>query len=133
MYIYIYIYIYIHIFQGFPQVLRTWGAANLLKMNVFTHIVLFLGIMLWKGASHFNGEVSFSDGGVSFLIGGGGGTSWRASFLMGGVWKKYHGMSGEAPLALPLLENLYLKTLNGCIKSTRCAPPVSLICFSGAD
>ena len=64
---------------------------------------------------------------------GGGGTSWRASFLMGGVWKKYHGMSGEAPLALPLLENLYLKTLNGCIKSTRCAPPVSLICFSGAD
>ena len=119
MYIYIYIYIYIHIFQGFPQVLRTWGAANLLKMNVFTHIVLFLGIMLWKGASHFNGEVCFSDG--------------RASFLMGGVWKKYHGMSGEAPLALPLLENLYLKTLNGCIKSTRCAPPVSLICFSGAD
>ena len=70
---YIYISIYIHIFQGFPQVLRTWGAANLLKMNVFTHIVLFLGIMLWKGASHFNGEVCFSDGGVSFLIGGGGG------------------------------------------------------------
>ena len=69
---YIYISIYIHIFQGFPQVLRTWGAANLLKMNVFTHIVLFLGIMLWKGASHFNGEVCFSDGGVSFLIGGGG-------------------------------------------------------------
>ena len=68
---YIYISIYIHIFQGFPQVLRTWGAANLLKMNVFTHIVLFLGIMLWKGASHFNGKVCFSDGGVSFLIGGG--------------------------------------------------------------
>ena len=115
---YIYISIYIHIFQGFPQVLRTWGAANLLKMNVFTHIVLFLGIMLWKGASHFNGEVCFSDGGVSFLMGGGLEKSW---------------MSGEAPLALPLLENLYLKTLNGCIKSTRCAPPVSLICFSGAD
>ena len=84
---YIYISIYIHIFQGFPQVLRTWGAANLLKMNVFTHIVLFLGIMLWKGASHFNGEVCFSDGGVSFLIGGGG-TSWRASFLMGGGFGK---------------------------------------------
>ena len=105
---YIYISIYIHIFQGFPQVLRTW-AANLLKMNVFTHIVLSLGIMLWKGATHFNGGVCFSDGGVSFLIGGvGGGTPWRASFLMWGVWKKYHGMGGDAPPSTgkPVFENI---------------------------
>ena len=28
---------------------------------------------------------------------------------------------------------IYLKTLNECIKSTTCAKPVSLNCFSGAD
>ena len=83
---YIYISIYIHIFQGFPQVLRTW-AANLLKMNVFTHIVLSLGIMLWKGATHFNGGVCFSDGGVSFLIGGGGHPMEGIIFDVGGLEK----------------------------------------------
>ena len=108
MYIYniYYIYkcnkcIYIHIFQDFPQVLRTWGAANLLKMNVFTHIVLFLGIMLWKGASRFNGEVCFSDGGVSFLIGGAGHPMEGIIFDGGRVWKKYNGMGEDAPHAPP--------------------------------
>ena len=28
---------------------------------------------------------------------------------------------------------MYLKTLNGCIKSTTCPRPVSLNCFSGAE
>ena len=28
---------------------------------------------------------------------------------------------------------IFLKTLNGCIKSTTCARPVSLNCFSGVD
>ena len=69
-------------------------------------------------------------GGILF-DGGGGHLMEGILFAGGGLEKSW--MSGEAPLALPLLENLYLKTLNGCIKSTRCAPPVSLICFSGAD
>ena len=31
--------------------------------------MLFLGIILWKGASRFNGGVCFSDGGAPFLSG----------------------------------------------------------------
>ena len=59
--------------------------ANLLKMNFFTYIsqgfqldikllfiVLFLGIISWKGVSRFN-----RGGGLFF--------SWGASFLNGGV------------------------------------------------
>ena len=32
--------------------------------------MLFLGIISWKGASHFNGGGCFSDGVASFLSGG---------------------------------------------------------------
>ena len=33
-------------------------------------IVLFLGIISWKGASHFSGEGWFFRGGASFISGG---------------------------------------------------------------
>ena len=47
--------------------------------------MLFLGIISWKAASHFNGAGAGggegSDGGASFLSGGC--IPWRASVLMG--------------------------------------------------
>ena len=49
----------------------------------FLFIVLFLGIISWKGVSCFNGGgVCFSDGGASFLSAGG--ASWGDWFWWGG-------------------------------------------------
>ena len=57
--------------HGFPQVLRTWGELKLL------FIVLFLGIISWKGTSRFSGgRGCFSDG-------------RRASFLSRGRMGRY--------------------------------------------
>ena len=49
-------------------------------------VVLFLGIISWKGASLFNGGGGcFLDGGASFLDGGY--TPWGALVLIGGFQK----------------------------------------------
>ena len=59
-------------------------------------IVIFLGIISWKGASRFNGgEGCFSDGGTSFLIGGD--APCGASVLMGGGFKKKSWDEGGCP------------------------------------
>ena len=52
-------------------------------------MVLFLGIISWKGASYFNGGGCFSDGGGD-LIFKWGGAPWGASVLMmgGGGFRK---------------------------------------------
>ena len=67
-----------HIFQGFQLYFR------------LLFIVLFLGIIPWKGVSRFIGGIIFKCGGEDAL--------WRASFLMGGgVSKKIVGWGGPHP------------------------------------
>ena len=69
-----------YIFQGF------WLDLKLL------FIVLFLGIISWRGVSCFNGGICFSDGRASFLSLG---MPHRgASVLMGGFSKKIAGWGG---------------------------------------
>ena len=75
-----------YIYQGF------WLDFKLL------FIVLFLGIISWRGVSCFNGGICFSDGRASFL-------SWGmphrgASVLIGGFSKKIAGW-GSPPLMPP--------------------------------
>ena len=55
-------------------------------------IVLFLGIISWKGVLYSMGGVCFSDGGVSFL---GGGCAMGGIGFGGGVFKKNHKMGGR--------------------------------------
>ena len=78
--------------------------------------MLFLGIILWKGASCFNGEVCFSDGGGLFFkwemcpMGGG-------IILMGGGGvkkKKDRGGGCPAPMLPPTMGNPAV-----CIKSIK--------------
>ena len=60
-------------------------------------MMLFLGIISWKGASRFNGGSCFSDGGASYLSEGVG----------GGFKKKIVGWGeGHPPMLPPLWETL---------------------------
>ena len=61
---------YMEAVPGFPTVV-----ANIEGDSKLLFIVLLLGIISWKGVSSFNEGVSFSDGGTSFLSGGGQGWS----------------------------------------------------------
>ena len=86
-------------------------------MNFFTYIsegfqldikllfiVLFLGIISWKGVSRFNrGGGLFFSWGPSFLNGGD--APWGASVLVGGFRKTLQD-GGRPPMPLPLWETL---------------------------
>ena len=83
--------------------LHTYFSRILARFQV-VFIVLFLGIISWKGVSCYNGGGGlFFRWGASFLSGG---TPWGASILVwGGDFKKNHkmgGVGGGAPHALPL-------------------------------
>ena len=79
--------------------------------------MIFLGIISWKGASRFNGgEGCFSDGGTSFLIGGGC-PMWGIGFDGRGFQKKNRWMRGGAPPHVPplwetLVYNLSITSLD---------------------
>ena len=71
-------------------------------------MVLFLGIISWKGASYFNGGGCFSDGGGDLIF------KWRGAPWGGigfddgrrGVSKKIVGWEGVPPMPSPLWETL---------------------------
>ena len=67
--------------------------------------MLFLEIISWKGVSCFNGGVCFSDGGASFLSGGGHSIG-EHQFWGGGFLKKNHKMGGATPMPPPTMGNL---------------------------
>ena len=84
---------------GFPT-----GVANIEGDSKLLFIVLLLGIFSWKGVSSFNEGVSFSDGGTSFLSGGGRGGHPRVGVSFGGGFsKKTHkmGVPPMPPMPLP--------------------------------
>ena len=70
-------------------------------------MMLFLGIISWKGASRFNGGSCFSDGGASYLSEGCAPWGHRFWWGGGGVQKKIVGWGeGHPPMLPPLWETL---------------------------
>ena len=75
-----------------------WGGLKSIHMGSMGDLfmMLFLGIISWKGASRFNGGSCFSDGGASYLSEGC--APWGHRFWWGGGGsKKNCRMGGGAP------------------------------------
>ena len=104
----VYIYIYIHTYiSGFPTGVEDMGCKFTKNECLHTYCA-FSRNHVMEGCYTFQwGSLFFRWWGFIFNWGGGG-PPWRASFLMWGVWKKYHGMGGDAPPSTgkPVFENI---------------------------
>ena len=74
------------------------GVVLLLLLPIFR--IFFLGIISWKGKSFSNGDCVFSvEWGFIFKLGEGGvGHAMGVSVLIGGDFKKNHGIEEGAPM-----------------------------------